>query len=186
MTLAVQNAVGSTLAAVIGQVIDAFADMGDATPIMVGKLYLERVGSAPRIVFVPEPAGKVGPPRELGYSASIAHGCDVYIRGAESGDDLHRFDEAYRLERIVIDCVNTAATGSIEWGARSDNSPTDADAFGAEVKLSFTFTTDVPHDERRWALPAASADASLRRVGVPPGVPGTVDSVDVTTVPVED
>lgn len=188
MTLVRQNAPPSTLADVIGQVKDAFGAMGDATPIEVGAKFLEDlgVGSAPRVVFVPEAKGKIGAPQEMGGPASIAHGCDIYVRGAESGDDIERFRAAYALGDKVISCVATAAPGRIEWGSYEDGSPTDADAFGAELLLSFSYTRDVWHSPPRWGLSAATADSAAAQPAVPPGGPGTIDSIDVTTEPVEE
>lgn len=185
MTLAAQNAAPSTLADVIGQVIDAFAEIGDATPIMVGKHYVSSgLGQAPRIVFVPELRGTIGPPTELGYACSITHSCDVYVRGEETGDDVQRFRSAYALGDLVIDCIKVAG-GNFEGEQYRDNSPTDVDVFGAELAISFKFTRNVEHSAARWSLPAATADVSTKRVGVPPGVPGQIDSFDVTTTPKE-
>lgn len=176
----------STLADVIGQVRDAFQDMGDATPIMIGKQYLEQgVGSAPRVVFVPEPRGRIGPPQELGNAASVTHSCDVAVRGQESGDDLERFKQAYAIGDRVIDLIKTAATGRIEWGDFGDGSPTDADAYGAEVAFSFTYTRDVPHDAERWALDPATADDAAAVPLVPPGEPASDMSLEVTVEPQE-
>lgn len=181
MTLAADNAAPSTLADVIGQVVDAFSEMGNATPIMVGGEYLERgVGVAPRVLFVPETGGKVGPGRELGRAASISHGCEVYIRGVDSGDDLARLRATYELGDLVISCLQTAAPGRIEWAQYADSEPMTA---AGEIKLSFSYTRDVAHSAARWALPAASADTSPKQVGLPPGVPGQVTSVAVATEP---
>ena len=183
MTLAADNAAPSTLADVIGQVVDAFASMGNATPIMVGGEYLERgAGVAPRVLFVPETGGKVGPGRELGRAASISHGCEVYIKGEELADDLARLRATYALGDLVISCIQTAAPGRIEWAQYVDNEPTSA---AGELKLSFSYTRDVAHNVARWSLPAASADVSPKQVGLPPGVPGQVTSVAVTTEPEE-
>lgn len=183
MTLAAQNASPSTLADVIGQVVDAFAEMGNATPVMVGGEYLARgVGVAPRVLFVPETGGKVGPGRELGRAASISHGCEVYVKGVDSGDDLARLRATYELGDVVIACIQAAAPGCIEWAQYADNEPMSA---AGELKLSFTYTRDVAHNAIRWALPAATADTSPKQVGLPPGVAGQVTSVAVTTEPEE-
>lgn len=185
--IATQNAAPSNLAAVIGQVGDALGALADATPCMIGKHYLEHfgAGSPPRVLFVPETRGKVGPPTELGFTASITHACDVFVRGPESGDDLGRFDAAYALGDLVIDLIQTAGTGRIEWTDYADGSPTNVDAFGADLAFSFTYTRNVRHDARRWALPAATADTSTKVPNVPPGVPSSGATIDVTTVPQE-
>lgn len=186
--LAPQNAAPSTLADVLRQVIGAFQEMGNATPILVGRKYLEDfgVGAPPRVLFAPEPAGKVRGPVEMGSAASIVHSCDVFIRGAESGDDVGRFDKAYELADLVIGCLSVAASGRIEWGAYADSSPTDVDAYGAEVALRFTYARDVRHSPLRWALDPATADGSTATPRPPPGQAGTIDSVEVTVEPEED
>lgn len=186
MPLVAQNSAPSTLATVIGQVVDAFAAMGNATPILVGKRYLrDGVGQDPRVVFVPEPSGQVRPGYELGRAARVVHSCDVFIRGRESGDDLGRFDEAYALADLVIACLATAASGRIEWGEYAEDSPTEEDAYGADVALSFTYARDVAHNAARWALPAATEDTTPAGPLVPPGEAGEVEGVTVTTTPLE-
>ena len=158
----------ASLADVIGQVKDAFQTFGDATPIMVGRKFLERgPGSAPRVVFAPEPAGSVGPAIVRGRPVSIRHTCVIYIRGRESGDDLTRYKNTEKLADLVIDLVQTAGAGRIEWGAYEDNSPTDSDAFGAEISVLFSYQRDVLHSEKRW----------------PPGAPGVLHKIDATTLP---
>ncbi len=186
--LQVVHANPSTLTTVIGQVKDAFEAMGNATPILIGKKYLDDfgVGSAPRVLFVPEAGGgKVGPPIEMGNAASVIHSCNVFVRAEESGDDVGRFDRAYALGDLVIDCIHTAAPGRVEFGSFEDDSPTDADAYGADLAFSFLYARDVRHDTARWSLPAADDDTSAVQPAIPPGQPGTVDSVDVTVDPVE-
>ena len=185
--LAVHRSAPSTLADVIRQVVDAFDAMGDATPILVGADYLEGLGtgSPPRILFVPEKRGKIGPPAALGMAASITHSCDVYVRAAESGGDVDRLQAAYELGDRVISCIATAATGRLEWGSFVDDSPSDVDGFGADLAFAFTYTRGVRHDAKRWTLPAATADSGGISPQPPPGLAGEVDSIDVTTAPVE-
>lgn len=176
----------STLADVIGQVRDAFDAMGDATPIMIGKQYLvQGVGSSPRVVFVPEPRGRIGDMLELGNAASITHSCNVLVRGPEEGDDLERFRATYALADRVICCIATAAAGRVEWGDYSDASPTDVDAYGAEIAFSFNYTRDVRHDAARWALAPATVVATDPVPLVPPGEPAASVTTTITTVPEE-
>ncbi len=176
----------STLADVIQQVKDAFDAMGDATPIMVGKKYIQNIGSAPRIVIVPETDGRVGPPIEQGDAASVSHGCMVLVRAAETGGDVDRFKRAYELGDRLIDCIGTAATGRIEWNAIGDGSPLDVDAYGAELVLQFTYRRAVRHDPKRWALSAASTNNAPAEPLVPPGAVGSVDGATYTVTPKDD
>lgn len=156
------NDAPSTLAGVLRQVEDVFRLIGDPTPIMVGKAYLKTfgTGSPPRVLFVPEPGGAAKPPIEMGYAAMFEHTCSVYVRGAEDGSDLGRFDSAYDLADLVIDIVGTACTGRIAWGSLKDSSPTDVDAYGAEVTFSFSYWRDVRHEPARRLLAPATADTS--------------------------
>lgn len=187
MTVATQNAAPSTLDAVLAQVRDAFSAMADATTIMVGKQYLEQtIGAPPRVLFVPEQKGQLGPPLELGDAASIVHSCDVYIRAADTDDDLDRFAAAYALMKRVMGCLAVAATGRIVWGSFDDESPTDAPAYGCDLAFSFTYTSAVRHDELRWRLDPATADSATWASAIPPGQPGTVDTVTAVAVPAED
>lgn len=179
------NAPPSTLADLIGQVKDAFDAMGDSTPIMVGSQFLKElgVGSAPRVVFVPEPKGKIGPPIEMGNAASVTHSCDVFVRASESGDDIARLVAAYALSDLVIDCIQTGGTGRVEWGDYADDSPTDVDAYGADIALSFTYKRDVLHSPALWSLPAPGADTSGAIPHPPPGVPASSVGIRPTTTP---
>lgn len=189
MPVAYGHAPPSTLADVLGQVIDAFGAVGDATPIMIGKHYLESfgTGSPPRVLFVPEPDGEMGPPTEMGYAASDTHSCDVYVRGAESGTDLGRFVAAYALKGRVVTAVRRAASGRLEFRKRSgDASPANVDAYGAELAFSFVYTRDIPHDAAIRALPAADADTTDDRPLPPPGQPADGFTITPTTSPTEE
>lgn len=178
----------STLATLIGQVRDALQDMGDATPVMVGKAYLEQngVGSGPRVLFVPEPRGSTGDAMKMGLACSITHSCTVYVRAPETGDDITRLENAYRLGDRIMDCVATAAPGRVSWGDYADGSPTDNDAFGAELVFSFSYRRDVRHDEARWSLSPAAADTTLPLPVIPPGVAPLETTVEITVVPKEN
>jgi hypothetical protein len=192
----------STLAVVIQQVIDAFAELGDATPIMVGKHYLEHLGAGfgPRVLFVPEAgAGRIDRPINLGNAASVVHSCDVYVRGPETGSDVSRFDAVYYLADLVINALITAAPGRIEWGSLRDDSPVNVDMLGAGLVFSFTYSRDVTHapqpagDRGRWNLAAAAASSAIARNMLPsnrggagsalPDDSAAVETVDVVTIP---
>ena len=200
MPLVAQPGQPSTLAVVIQQVIDAFAELGDATPIMVGRHYLEHFGAGfgPRVLFVPEAgAGRVDKPINLGNAASVVHSCDVYVRGPENGTDVGRFDAVYYLADLVINAIITAAPGRIEWGALRDDSPVNVDMLGAGLVFSFTYARDVTHAPQpagrgRWNLAAAAASSAAMRsmlpsnrggLGALPDDSAAVEAVDVTTTP---
>jgi hypothetical protein len=192
--IAAQFANPSTLGDLIYQVKQAFSKMGDATPILVGKAYLTTnkegqtgIGNPPRVVFAPEAlsgSGKIQPPQEMGKAASMVHSCIVYVRAKESGDDIDRWKAVYSLADRVIDCIQVAGTGRVEWLSLDSGSPIDSDGFGAELVFGFTYRRDIHHDAARWALPAADADDDAQKPHPPPGIPATSVTIDpVTTTP---
>lgn len=187
MTLRAQYAPPSTLIDLIQQVRDAFGRMANMTPIMVGKQHLKQgAGSSPRVLFIPEFGAGAGieKPIELGHAASMVHACTVAIRAKESGDDIARFRDAYALADLVIDLIQTAGTGRIDWTSLGDGSPVDVDAYGAEVVFSFTFQRDVPHNARRWALSPADDDITGQGPQPPPGTGVANVKIIPTTEPV--
>lgn len=179
----------STLADVLRQVTEALSLMADATPVMIGDRYLEQngVGGPPRVVFFPEPAGpgRVMPPIEMGNAASVMHSCNVFVRAAEGGDDLTRYEAAYALADAVIDLVSTAASGRVEWGTWLGDPPSKVDGPGADVAFSFTFRRDVQHNAARWALPPATNNTAAPNPVPPPGVAASDAAVNVAVTPPE-
>ncbi len=185
MPLVKQRRNPSTLIDILKQCKDALDAMGTFMPTDIGKAFLSQgAGSAPRVVFVPESGpGRIGPPRELGMAASVSHSCAVYVRGRESGDDTTRFEEAYALADLVIDLVQTAATGRIEWQGFTDGSPTPTDAYGAEVVGTFLYRRDVAHSATRWGLPQALSDLTGVQAQPPPGIAAGGVTITPTTIP---
>jgi hypothetical protein len=191
MPIVAETGAVSTLADVLGQVVDAFEAMADPTPILVGEMYLEAgVGADPRVVFVPETQGKVGPAIEMGSPASIQHGCQVYVSAQASyGEgregDIQRYRDAYALGDKVIGCIAVAAAGRIEWTNYNDSSPLNTDDYGAELTFGFTYKRAVAPTPARWSLAAADADTTAVTPRPPPGQAGMVKALNVTTVPDE-
>lgn len=179
--VAQQHPAPSTLATVIGQVIDAFGRMADATPILVGKQYFESfgVGIEPRVLFVPETRSRLGPPLEMGNAASMTHSCQVFVRAKPGGTDVERFAHAYALTDLVVSCLEAAGSGRIQWGELGDASPVDVESVGPELSFGFTFKRDIRHDAARWALPPADLVPNTPVPRPPPGQAGTVADVDV-------
>jgi hypothetical protein len=193
MTLAAQLATPSTLIDLIAQVKQAFSLMADTTPIQVGKAYLAKnkegqanIGSAPRVIFAPEAlsgSGKIEPPQEMGKAGAMVHTCIVYVKGKESGDDIDRWKATYALADRVIDCIQVAGTGRVEWLSLDDGSAIDSDGFGAELVFGFIYRRDILHDAVRWSLPAADEDSSAAKPYPPPGIPAGSVTINPTTTP---
>ena len=138
----------ATIADVFRNVGNLFRQAGDGTPIQVGKQYsAQSLGQPPRVLFVPEPKGKAGPPLEVGgrQVASFTHSCAVYVLAAESGSDEGRFDAAYLLADRVVNALWFSAPGRkiLEFGSFTDASPLDVDGPGAQVTFSFRFVRPV-------------------------------------------
>lgn len=168
----------------VGAVMGA---IGDATPVMVGEQYLERgIGAGPRVVFVPEKRGTWGPPPQLnaGLVAGVTHGCALYVRGAESGDDATRFAAAEVLADLAVNILRALAPGRIVGGEWGDDSPAPVDAFGADLALTFTYTRGVAHNV---TMAAAVATAIAARSPADPDRPngdaGTTVSTALAAVP---
>lgn len=142
----------STLADVLRLFEAVFSFMGDGTPIMVGKQYLNEPGpgSAPRIVFVPDDRGRFGPALKMncGYTASWTHGCKVFVRGAEPGDDPGRLEPAYRLAARACDVLKGLDPGHIVLapGNPREDSPLPVDGPGADIAFEFSYQTNIPTD----------------------------------------
>lgn len=182
----------SPLSDIIRCVVSIFQLVADPTPIQVGKQYLRDfgVGSAPRVLFVPDSKGKDGQAPAgsggVGYIGWVAHGCQVYVRGAESGDDIGRFDAAYALADRVVNAVERAGRSRLDWVGYKDFSPTAVDAYGADLAFSFVYTRGIQCDEQIWALRANPIAKSPPDIGRPPGAAqSTVGSLVVTVVPLE-
>jgi hypothetical protein len=99
----------------------------------------------------------------------MRHSCDVYVRAAEHGDDIERLKHTYALADIVIDCLETAAPGRLEWAALVDDSPVDVDVFGAGLKFSFFYDRGILHNAKRWVLPSSEDDNSTGHGALSPG-----------------
>lgn len=183
------NAAPSTLEDVIGQCRDAFRAEGNPIDFLIGEGHLEGfgVGKPPRVIFIPDKKGKLGPPIEMGGAASMFHGCDVAVRAAESGDDLSRLGAVQRLADLVIAHVSVATTGRVTWEDIGEDSPLKTDAYGADMAFRFTYRRDIRHEAKRWALAAAVVDTSPPfSPTAPHAAHGTEPTTfDVATVPQE-
>lgn len=141
------GAAPGTLIDVIQCVVSNFQTNGDGTPIVVGKKYLtDTMGEPNRIVFVPEPkggAGRIAPPMNSEFVASMIHSCDVVYLASATGDDVTRFLNVYSLNDWLIGAITTAASGRLEFGPASDASPVDTDERGVAIAFSFTYQRDI-------------------------------------------
>ena len=183
----------SPLSDVLRCVVSIFGLVADATPIQVGEQYLKDfgVGLGPKILFVPDPKGKAGDPPAgsggTGCIGGVTHGCDLYVRGAEDGSDIGRFDSAYALATKVRNAIERAARGRTTWTDYRDKSPIGTDsAYGADFALSFTYVRGEQRDAAIWKLPSNPIAASPPDINKPDGTtPSTVGPLSLTVVPLE-
>lgn len=142
----------SRLSDLLRLVADELGNAGDGTTYLVGKKYLAEfgAGSPPRVLFVPEVRGKLGPATKLnaGYVASMTHACTVYVRGAEDGTDMGQFDAACGLGDRVMNALKMADPGHVTLapGNPRDESPLPDNAYGADVAFEFTYQRPVARD----------------------------------------
>jgi hypothetical protein len=185
MTVTSQQGKPGTLADVIQQVTQALSKMGFAVPVQVGRQYRLKFGSGtdPKVLFVPDVGGTMGPPIDQGKAGSHSHGCDVFVRGKESGEDIDRFVATYALSDLVMACIAVACTGRIEWGEVSDDSPLMTDGAGAGLGFRFTYRRDIRHEPKRWALPPADASATDTTFDPPDGDGSGTATFTPTSVP---
>lgn len=178
----------STLADVLRAVRDMLSEAADGTPVLVGRAYLRAgVGSGPRVLFVPDIGGRLGPASEMGMVASATHGCEVFVRADERAEDFDRLTLVYALADRVVSAIARAGAGRVTWETYADGSPTDTDAFGAELALRFTFSRDIPHSQTLLAVAsAANGSAEPFPSG---GQPGTASAnpptLTITVTPTE-
>lgn len=114
-------------------------------------------GNPPLVRFIPENGGgRIGPPFGMGHaSAKCTHTCSVVVRAKPGLCEEDRFGPTYDLLDKVIGTISCAATGRIEWGAFGDDSQSTTDSPGSpSLRFDFSFSRDVPHVDKVWALPA--------------------------------
>lgn len=180
----------STLADLIRLVTAALNGAGDGIEVMVGRQYLAQfgAGSPPRLLFVPEERGRLGPPPKINanYVGSYTHGCKVYVRGAESGDDPGRFDAVYAFADRVVNAIKWAggAAGTIAPGNPLDSSPRAEDAYGADIVFEFTYTRAIARDPEIWGVPVTAI--SPPDPDRPQGSSGKTIDVTTSAEPVEE
>lgn len=164
---------------------------GDATPIQVGKHYLSEfgAGSAPRILFVPSPDGELGPVPRLNsrYVAGFTDICRVYVRAAESGEDIGRLDNVDAMVDRVVNVLKALGAAIIEVGRGrpKDDSPLQVDAYGADKVFEFSYSRGIAEQPAIWRTarrviqPTAPTDPDR-----PLGDNGNVYGTRLSVVPV--
>ncbi len=143
----------STMADVLRLTQAVFSLMGDGTPLLFGDAHLEEpgAGNAPRVVFVPDEDGDFAPAQKIGagYIATWSHGCTVYVRGVEPGDEAGRLEPAYVLAARVVAVVKNLDPGhiTITPGRPKDDSPqrTPSPA-GRDIVFRFTYAANLAQD----------------------------------------
>lgn len=142
----------SSLGDVLRRVQRLFSELGDGTPILIGKQHMAEPGpgSPPRIVFVPDETGRLGKASQAnaGYLATWRRGCTVNVRGAESGEEAGTLDAADQLVARVVQVLKALDPShlAIEGEGASENSPLPVEAYGAGITFSFAYVANIPID----------------------------------------
>lgn len=143
----------STMADVLRLVQAVFSFLGDGTPLLIGAAFLDEPGpgSGPRVVFVPDENGAFAPAQKIGagYVASWAHGCTVYVRGVEPGDDAGRLEPAYVLAArvaTVLKALDPAHISATPGGPRDDSPQRVPGPGGADIVFRFTYVANIAQD----------------------------------------
>lgn len=144
----------------LGDVLRLFSrmltEMRDGTPIQVGKHYLKEfgAGSPPKILFVPSVDGELGPVPRLNarYVAGFTDICLVYVRAAESGEDIGRLDNVDDMVDRVVNILKALGAAIIEVGRGrpKDDSPLQVDAYGADKVFAFSYARGIPKHNEVW------------------------------------
>jgi len=131
------------------------SDPSTGIEFLVSERYIEQEGSPPRLLFVIDSAGKLGPVYELtGRSVGTwTHGCRVYAWGAESADDIARNDAAMALMMQAQAALQIAGVERATFGDVVREDDTNIVTFGEEYNFRFEYTWSVPRDA---ALEAAA------------------------------
>ncbi len=179
----------TTLAGVLRAVVDLFAAMNDATPIHIGERYLRMEGKPRRIVIVPDD-GDVSGVLGIGEGAraSITQTATVFLWGAETGDDLRRYDDADALLDRFVNVLVRVAPGRLDSAPVQRGKDTDILTFGEEYRLRFSYKRQIPTDVAVWsaALPTPEdPNPNPPPFDAPPGTPESTIAIDLTTSPKE-
>lgn len=114
-------------------------------------------GNPPLVRFIPENGnGRIEPPFGMGHSiAKCIHTCSVVVRAKPGLSEEDRFGPTYELLDRVIGVIGSAASGRLQWGAFGDDSQSTTDSPGSPgLRFDFSFSRDIPHVDKVWALPA--------------------------------
>lgn len=180
----------STLTDLLRLTERVFSLLGDGTPILIGAQYEHETGpgSAPRVLFIADDTGALGPPTKLnaGYLASWSHGCRVRVRGAEAGDDAGRLEAAVRLAGRVMGVLKALDPGHVVLapGGPKDSSPLRVDgAPGAEISFAFVYTTNIATEPEILRAVGQLTSISPPNPDQPGGSTGKTFVVGTTTPP---
>ncbi len=131
------------------------ADPATGIEFLMGERYDGSEGAPPRIFFRPDKRGKMGGVYELtGRSIGTwAHGCNVFVWGAETTGDFARYDAATALAMQVQAALQLAGVERSTFGEVTREDGTSLLTFGEEYAFRFEYVWSVPRDA---ALEAAA------------------------------
>jgi len=176
----------TTLAGVLRAVVALFVAMGDTTPIYVGERYLRQEGKPRRIILVPDD-GEVSGVLGVGEGAvsSVVQTCTAYLWGAETADDLTRYDDADTLLDRFVNALVRCAVGRLKDAPLQRGKETDILTYGEEYRLRFGYEREIAKDQTVWntAIPPLVPQYNPPPFDAPPGTPASTIEIDLSTTP---
>ena len=177
----------TTLAGLMRAIVELFAAIEPGTPIYIGERYLKQEGRPRRIIMVPDD-GTISGVLGIGETAAggLTQTCTVYLWGAETGDDLDRYDDADALLGRFVNALKRLAGSRVKDAPLAREKDSNVVTFGEEYQIRFSYEREIPTDQEVWnyAIPAPSdPKLSPPPYDAPPGTPASTIAIDLSTVP---
>ena len=157
MTAHGQGPPRTTVAQVMADIIRHYVAVADplsaANRILVGERRKAPLGAPPRLVMV-RAGGNVTGPDTMGDGnlARFPQGFRAYLWGAETVDDLTRYDAVDDMFDRFVNVVRKVIPGRCAITV-VDPADTSVQTFGEQLQVLVTFSRGVPRDAAVWAVP---------------------------------
>ena len=179
----------STLADLLRAIVELFATVEPTTSIYIGERYLRQEGKPRRIVLVSDD-GNLGPVLGVGEGTigGVTLACTAYLWGAETSNDLDRYNDATLLLHRFVNALKRLAGARVKDAPITREKDTNIVTFGEEYQLRFSYEYGIPLDVEVWnySIPTPSDEQlSPPPYDSPPGTPATTIAIDITVSPEE-
>lgn len=179
----------SPLPTLMRALFDFFAIVEPETKFYVGERYLKQEEAPRRIILVPD-AGNFGGVIGAGEGTvgGLVMTCTAYLWGAETADDLDRYDDATALLHRFCNVLKRVAGSRVKDAPITREQATNVETFGEEYQVRFAYEYGIPTDVEVWntAIPTPSdPQLSPPPYNSPPGTPASTIAIDITVTPQE-